>query len=73
MTIHRLVPTIDVETPIGSGTAIAWVEYGDSVNTCWKVRMGATGQPVNFWDDDIRICANLMNGEKIDIPKGWKK
>lgn len=71
MTIHRLNPTIDVHTPKGYGKAIAWIEYGESANTCWKVQMYDTGQPINFWDDDIRIYPNSMNGEQMAIPDGW--
>jgi len=29
--------------------------------------MGETGQVKNFYDDDIVIYPNLMNGEKIKI------
>ena len=37
MYIHELINTIDVETPLGYGKAIAWLDYGSDTNTVWKV------------------------------------
>ena len=73
MVIHRLIPTIGVHTPLGSGNAIAWIDMSEDINTIWKVRLDA-GNVRNFYDDEIMIYENRMNGEQpISIPKGWKK
>ena len=75
MIIHRIHPTIVVHTPIGTGKAIFLIEYGQDVNSVWKVRMDATGRPVNFYEDDILIYGNPMDEEHLirQIPKEWKK
>lgn len=70
--IHRLSPTIAVHTPLGHGCAIAWCDMGETINTIWKVRL-EDGKCRNFFDDDILIYENPMNGEKpITIPEDWK-
>jgi hypothetical protein len=71
--IHELRNTIAVHTPLGLGTAIAWIDYGCEVNTVWKIRLN-DGRVRNFYDDDILMYENKMNGEpEIIIPKTWKK
>lgn len=73
MIIYRLIPTIPVHTPLGEGNAIAWIDMSEDVNTIWKVRL-MDGKCRNFYDDDILIYDNPMNGEKpIQIPENWKK
>ena len=73
MVIHRLIPTIGVHTPLGEGCAIAWIDMTENLNTIWKVRL-ENGSVRNFYDDDILIYPNLMNGEKeIQIPTSWKQ
>lgn len=73
MIIHRLIPTIGVHTPLGSGNAIAWIDMSEDVNTIWKVRL-EDGRVRNFYDDDILIYPNPMNGEKeLTIPTSWKQ
>lgn len=62
--IHELNNPIAVNTPKGDGKCIAWIDYGPETNTVWKVRMEETGRPINFFDDDILIYPNPMNGEK---------
>lgn len=66
MAIHRLEPTIDVETPLGYGKAIAWIDYGEQTNTVWKVVLYNGGMVRNFYDDDILLYPNLMDGGYID-------
>lgn len=63
MMIHELRNPIDVKTPLGDAKCIAWIDYGFDVNTVWKCRMHETGEVRNFYDDDIIIYPNLMNGE----------
>ena len=53
--IHELKNQIDVETPLGYGKAIAWIDYGSQVNTVWKVVLYADGKVRNFYDDDIFV------------------
>lgn len=73
MTILRLIPSIPVHTPLGSGNGIAWIDMGEDINTIWKVRL-ENGQCRNFYDDDILIYNNPMNGEKdIQIPTNWRQ
>lgn len=71
--VHRLAPTIDVATPLGYGKAIAWIDYGEQINTVWKVVLYATGECRNFYDDDIRVFPNAMDTGEIVIPTGWRK
>ena len=73
-TVLQLASTIDVHTPLDYGKAIAWIDYGPQTNTVWKVVLYATGQPRNLYDDDILVYPNAMDGgEKLVIPKHWKK
>ena len=60
--IHELRNTIDVETPLGYGKAIAWTDYGSQTNTVWKVVLYDSGKVRNFYDDDVRVYPNLMDG-----------
>jgi hypothetical protein len=65
MAIHELRNTIDVETPLGYGKAIAWIDYGSQMNTIWKVVLYADGKVRNFYDDDIYVYPNKMDGGAI--------
>jgi len=67
MIIHELKNTIDVECPLGYGKAIAWIDYGSDTNTIWKVVLYETGIVRNFYDDDILVYPNAMDGGKIDL------
>ena len=73
MQIHELVNPIDCHTPLGYGKAIAWLDYGSDTNTVWKVVIYVDGKVRNFYDDDIRIYPNKMDGGEIDIPSDWVK
>ena len=64
--IHQLRNTIDVLTPLGYGKAIAWIDYGTDTNTIWKVVCYKTGRVRNFYDDDILVYLNSMDGGEID-------
>ena len=64
--IYELKNTIDVETPLGYGKAIAWIDYGIQVNTVWKVILYANGSVRNFYDDDIFVYPNKMDGGDIN-------
>jgi len=66
MYIHELKNTIDVETPLGYGKAIAWLDYGSDTNTVWKVILYDNGMVRNFYDDDILVYPNKMDGGSID-------
>jgi hypothetical protein len=65
MMIHELRLPIDVETPLGYGKAIAWLDYGPDVNTVWKVVFYHNGSVRNFYDDDIYVYPNKMDGGEI--------
>lgn len=56
---------------IGYCKCIAWIDYGQDVNTMWKCRVYSTGKVVNAYDDDIRIYPNAANSEELNIPKEW--
>ena len=64
--IYELKNKIDVETPLGYGKAIAWIDYGIQVNTVWKVILYANGSVRNFYDDDIFVYPNKMDGGDIN-------
>ena len=66
MFIHELKNTINVETPLGYGKAIAWIDYGANTNTVWKVILYHNGMVRNFYDDDILVYPNKMDGGSID-------
>ena len=66
MYIHELKNIINVETPLGYGKAIAWIDYGSQVNTVWKVILYDSGMVRNFYDNDILVHPNQMDGGKID-------
>ena len=66
MYIHELNNTIDVETPLGYGKAIAWIDYGSDINTVLKVVLYHNGMVRNFYDDDILVYPNKMDGGSID-------
>jgi hypothetical protein len=73
-TIHRINPTLAVHTPLGIGKAIFLIDYGTETNSVWKVCL-EDGRTLNFYDDDIRMYGNPMDGEDLtpDIPDNWKK
>ena len=64
--ILQLEQTIDVLTPLGYGKAIAWIDYGTDTNTIWKVVLYDSSLVRNFYDDDILVYPNAMDGGKID-------
>jgi hypothetical protein len=64
--IYQLKTTIDVHTPLGYGKTIAWIDYGSDTNTVWKVVLYDTGMVRNFYDDDILVYPNAMDGGEID-------
>ena len=66
MYIHELNNPIDVETPLGYGKAIAWLDYGSDTNTVWKVILYNNGMVRNFYDDDILVYPNKMDGGELD-------
>ena len=66
MYIHELINTIDVETPLGYGKAIAWLDYGSNTNTVWKVILYHNGMVRNFYDNDILVHPNKMDGGELD-------
>jgi hypothetical protein len=65
MYIHELKNGIDVETPLGYGKCIAWIDYGPDVNTVWKVVLYKDGRVRNFYDDDVYVYPNKMDGGEI--------
>ena len=73
MYIHELKNIINVETPLGYGKAIAWIDYGSEVNTVWKVILYDNCMVRNFYDDEIRVYPNKMDGGAIQIPDNWIK
>lgn len=73
MVITELREPLDCHTPLGYGKAIAWIDSGSQINTIWKVVFYEDGRVRNFYDDDIRVYPNPMDGGKIEIPKDWKK
>ena len=52
--------------PLGYGKAIAWIDYGSQVNTVWKVILYSNGSVRNFYDDDIFVYPNKMDGGDIN-------
>lgn len=72
-TILQLSNPINVETPLGYGKAIAWIDYGPDVNTVWKVVFYHDGSVRNFYDTEIYIHPNKMDGGNIKLPENFYK
>lgn len=66
MHIHELNNVIYVETPLGYGKAIAWIDYGSELNTVWKIVLHDSGIVRNFYDTDIIVLPNKMDGGSHD-------
>lgn len=66
MHIHELNNVIYVQTPLGYGKAIAWIDYGSELNTVWKVVLHDSGMVRNFYDTDIIVLPNKMDGGSHD-------
>lgn len=66
MHIHELNNVIYVKTPLGYGKAIAWIDYGSELNTVWKVVLHDSGIVRNFYDTDIIVLPNKMDGGSYD-------
>jgi len=49
-----------VETPLGKGKCICWIDYNIDTNTVWKVVL-KNGEIRNFDEIDIKVIPNLMN------------
>jgi hypothetical protein len=58
--IHELKTPIMVETPLGKGKCICWIDYNIDTNTVWKVVL-KNGEIRNFDEIDIKVIPNLMN------------
>jgi hypothetical protein len=70
--ILQLNPTLDVHTPLGYGKAIFLIDRSEQINSIWKVRMYKSGKVINFYDDDILIYPNKMDGESdLEITEDW--
>lgn len=63
ITIYEIQNPIAVKTPLGDAKAIFLIDYGPDINTVWKCRLDESGKVRNFYDDDIIIYPNPMNGE----------
>ena len=66
ISIHEISNIINVDTPLGYGKCIAWIDYGSQTNTVWKVVLYDSGMVRNFYDDDIIVHPNKMDGGTID-------
>lgn len=66
MKIHELKNPIFVETPLGYGKAIILIDYGTEINSVWKVVLHNSGMVRNFYDTDILVVPNKMDGGSID-------
>lgn len=73
MNIIQLSNPIEVETPLGKGRAIGWIDYGPELNTVWKVVLDEDGRVRNFFDTEVYVYPNLMAGGAIKLPKNFKK
>jgi hypothetical protein len=72
--ILQLNPTLDVHTPLGYGKAMFLIDRSEQINSIWKVRMYDSGKMINFYDDDILIYPNKMDGEcDLEITKDLVK
>lgn len=66
MIIYELKNPIFVNTPLGMGKAIFLIDYGTEINTVWKVVLHNSGMVRNFYDTDILVLPNKMDGGCID-------
>ncbi len=71
--ILQLNPTIDVYVKgKGWAKALFLLDYGEQVNSQWKVRLYESGLVLNAYDDEVIVAANRADGETDQIPEDWK-
>jgi len=71
--ILQLNPTISVHTPLGEGKAMFLIDVSEQLNSIWKVRL-SNGTMRNFYDDDVLIYPNKMDGEEdLVLPTNWER
>ena len=60
--ILQLDPSIQVETPLGTGQALFLIDYGMHQNTCWVVALVKDGIIKHFDCNDVILSANHTYG-----------
>jgi len=66
-TIHEILNPFDVQTPIGSGTALFMIAGSMHSNPYFVVRLHNTGNVRCIDQNDIQIYGNPMDGRGWDI------
>lgn len=57
MNIHEFKQPLEVDTPLGRGIALLFIDYGWGANSCWVVVLG-TGIVKHFESNDIVFMPN---------------
>jgi len=68
LVIHRLDPSIPVETSKGRGEAIAWFDYSSEFDLMWLVALDLGGACWLVPNQDIRLCLNYSVGRRTAQP-----
>jgi hypothetical protein len=66
-TIHEILNPFDVETPIGTGTALFMIAGSIHSNPQFIVRLHNTGKVRTIDQNDVHIYGNPMDGRGWDI------
>ena len=60
--IHEFKQPIFVNTPLGEGIALLFIDYGYLENTVWVVSLSNDGQIKHFNSEQVKLCKNYTYG-----------
>ena len=63
--ILQLKPSIQVETPLGTGQALLIIDYGMHQNSCWVVALVKDGVIKHFDCNDVILSVNYTYGMNL--------
>jgi hypothetical protein len=66
MSFHQLSPELPVDTPYGSGRAIAVIDYSPSDDLLWVCVIDDTGEVWTINNRDIRVTKNITLGRRVE-------
>lgn len=60
--IHRILPELWIQTPLGEAHALFLIDYGPMTNSIWVAHLLDTGKVVHVDSCEVRIMGNPMWG-----------
>lgn len=67
LTIHRLDPSIPVETLKGRAECLAWFDYGKEETLLWLCALDSDGSCWLVPNKDVRLCENYSVGREFKV------